>query len=198
VTFSPAIFLSTASLFVGRLVAEVRRIEPVFVELLNELVRKIELERLELELAARLDLLERADLVGVVALVEDEPALVRADDDEVVLPALREAADGDLLAALERLGEQRVRAIAALVGPEEVRLLDVEEVDRVRRDELLKLDHPGAGGLHRLELLVRELHVLVARVLVAASGLGPIDDDVVDRAEELLLQLRFRSIRGLT
>jgi hypothetical protein len=45
------------------------------IELRDELVREIELDVLELERAAGLDVIERADLVGVVALVEDQAFL---------------------------------------------------------------------------------------------------------------------------
>ena len=160
----------------------------VLIELLDQLVRELELDRLELEGAAGLDVVERADLVGVVTLVEDQALLVRADDDEVVLAALREATDRESVRLLERLGEEPVGAVAALVRTEEVRLLDVEKVDRVGRHELDELEGVGARGLHGLELLVGELHVLIARVLEAADRVGALDDDVVDRAEQLLLQ----------
>src|SRR5690606_24906963 len=99
-----------------------------------------------------------------------------------------EATDGDALGPLERLGEEAVGALAALVGAEEVGLLDVEEVDGLGGDDLLELERARPRRLHRLELLVGELDVLIASVLVAADRVGALHDDVLDGAEELLLQ----------
>src|SRR5262249_22594413 len=118
---------------IGPFVAEAGGLELVALELLDELVGEVELDRLELERAARIDIIEGADLIGVVTLVKDEPLLVGPHEDEVVFPTLRKAAYGDTIGSLERLRKKPISAIAALVRSEEVRLLDVEEVDRVSR-----------------------------------------------------------------
>ena len=90
--------------------------------------------------------------------------------------------------SFERLAQQPVGALAALVGAEVVDLLEVDPVDLGERDELDDVD--GVGGLlvERLDLLGREDDVLALGELVALGHLVPLHDLVVLGADVLLLQ----------
>src|SRR5262249_54421841 len=152
------------------------------------LLRELELDWLELERAARLDVVERPHFVRVKAFVQQETLLVRPDEDQIVFAARREAPDRKASGALERLGKEPIRAVAAFVRPEVVGLLDVEEVDGARGHELEQLEAVRARRFERFPLLLGELDVLIARVLEAANRVRTLDDDVVDRTEKLLLE----------
>ena len=69
------------------------------------------------------------------------------------------------------LAQQAVGFVATLVWPEQARLLEVDGVDLLDRDELLDLDRAVTLLLERLELVLTHHDVLVARVLVAPHGL---------------------------
>ena len=81
-----------------------------------------------------------------------------------------------LLSDCHRVDEQRVRLLAALVGHEVVRLLEVERIDVVEVDELLDLDLVTALRLERLDLRRLDDHVLALRDLEAA--LDPVGGDL--------------------
>ena len=76
---------------------------------------------------------------------------------------------------------------AALVRAEVVSLVEVDRVDALQRHELGDVGAVRARLLHRLQLLGRELHVLVLGELVAAHELVPLDHHLVHGAERLLL-----------
>ncbi len=106
----------------------------------------------------------RSGLRRVEALVQNQPLLVRANEHEIVLTALREAAHGDAFGTIERFGEKAISALAALVGAEELRLFDVEEVDLVSagtNSTSSRVSVRAASKCH--EFLFGELHVLIAR-----------------------------------
>jgi hypothetical protein len=86
--------------------------------------------------------------------------------------------------------EQPVGALAALVGAEVIALVDPHRVDRHRGHELLDRDRAGGDRIERLELLVREHHVLALGVLVAFDRVVAIDDLVALGADVLLLEPR--------
>src|SRR5262249_15488409 len=103
--------------------------------------------------------MERADLVRVVEGVEDEPVLVWPDEDEVLLPVMRELGDADLPGFAHGDGEEMIRLLAVAVGSE---VMDVAEVDRVdlgERHELLDFDRAIRFRLERLQLLLAEADV---------------------------------------
>ena len=90
----------------------------------------------------------------------------------------------------QRLREQRIGLRAALVGREVVRLVEVDRVDALDRDELGDLDHVGARLLQRLQLLGREDDVLVLGELVALDRVLARHDDAFLGADVLLLEAR--------
>ena len=94
----------------------------------------------------------RAHLVGVVQLLHHEHAVERAQEHEVLLAARRVLSERGAAGLLERSGEQAIRAVAALVGPEVVDLLEVLAVDLGERHELDDVDRAGRLLLERLEL----------------------------------------------
>ena len=85
---------------------------------------------------AEVDLVDGADLVRVVELLHHQPVAERAEDDEVLLAARGVLRQRPASGLLQRLRQQRVGAIAALVGAEVVRLGEVDRIDLRRRDEL--------------------------------------------------------------
>jgi hypothetical protein len=89
-----------------------------------------------------------------------------------------------------RVRQELVGAIAALVGPNVIGLLDVDEVDRIGGDELDDVDAIGALGLEFLQLFFAELDVLVLLVLVALHDVGSLNHLVVERTDQLLLDAR--------
>ena len=95
-----------------------------------------------------------------------------------------------LLGVLERLREEAIRAIAALVGAEVVDLLDVLAVDRGERDELDDVDHTRRLLLQRLQLFGAEDDVLILGELVALDGVIAADRVAVLGADVLLLEPR--------
>src|SRR5262249_31323154 len=83
-----------------------------------------------------------------------------------------------------------VRLVAALVGTEVLRRLEVDRIDRFERHELVDVDARAGRGLERAQLLVGEADVLALLDLVAADELAPLDDPLVARAPDLLLDAR--------
>ena len=122
--------------------------------------------------------------------MQHQPAPHRADQHQLLLPARLVPPDGHAPHREHRLAQQPVRLLAALVRPEELRLLEVDRVHLLDRDELLDLDRLVALGLERLQLVLAQHHVLVARVLVAAHGLVPLHHFTAGRAHVLLLEAR--------
>src|SRR5256885_13239365 len=67
-----------------------------------------------------------------------------------------ELRDGDLLGLGHRVGEQAVRLLAALVGAEGVRLLEVDPIHLRERHELEDVDH--LRGLDRQSTRLNSSH----------------------------------------
>src|SRR3989441_493302 len=110
--------------------------------------------------------------------------------DEVLLAARRVLPDGYALRLLERFRQQAIGAVAALVGAEEIRLLDVFPVHLLPGHELRDLDRVGGLLFEGLQLLRLEDHVLPLRELVALYHLVLFDLVAVLGADVLLLQTR--------
>ncbi|MFT3917466.1 MAG: hypothetical protein QM704_26290 [Anaeromyxobacteraceae bacterium] len=157
--------------------------------LLDELQRELDLLVLHLRVVD-LDLVERADLVGVVELLQEQPAGPGADEGEVLLAAGGVARDRGLAALLEREREELVGLAAALVRAEVVGLLEVDRVDLGGGHELGDVDRLGRDLVERLQLLAREGDVAVLRELVALHHLVAFDLLAVLRARVVLLQAR--------
>ena len=67
-----------------------------------------------------------------------------------------------------------------------MRVLEVNRVDLVERDELLDLDRAVGLGLEGAELLVGEGHEAILLELIALDDLAPLHHPLVTRAVELL------------
>ena len=157
-------------------------------ELLDQLLGECELAGAELHLVAELDVLEARHLVGVVHAVQHEAASERSDQNELLAAARPMAAHRHAPHREHRLVQQPVRLRAALVGPEQLRLLEVDRIHLVDRHELLDLDRLVAPGLERLQLLVGQDHVLIPRILVAAHRGAALDRLAALGAHVLLLE----------
>jgi len=130
---------------------------------------------------------EGADLVRVVELLHREAALDGAHDDEVALAARGVLRERPAAGLFERFAQELVGAVAAFVGREVERFLEVDRIDRFARHELADLDRLRRLLFHRLQLVLGEEDVLAARELVSLDDLGAVDGPLVFRAEELLL-----------
>jgi hypothetical protein len=118
--------------------------------------------------------------------VEDQAAVLRPDEDDVLLAVVRELGDGTLLAVAHRLGKEMVRALGALVRAEVVRVFEVDGIDTRQRHERPDLDRAVGLGLERVELLLGERDRAAVLALVALHDLGARDHLLVVRAVELL------------
>ena len=117
------------------------------------------------------------ELIGVVQLFHDQHAVGGgAHQHEVLLAAGGILSQRRAAGLLQRLGQQVIGALAALVGAEEVGLVEVDAVDLVERHELGDIN--GVGGLlvEGLELLGGEHDVLPLGELVALGDLVLLDD----------------------
>ena len=95
----------------------------------------------------------REHLVGVAHRLEHEHAVDRADRDERLLRPHHEAADRDLALLLHDVDEQAIGLLGALVGDQEVRVLEVHGIDLGEVDEVLDLDLAARLGRERGELV---------------------------------------------
>jgi len=164
------------------------RLELVARELLDQPLRQAHLAFLERGRFALADLAEIPHLVGEVHRVQHQPALRWAHEDEALFPAHDILGEGDALHLRHRVGQEPVRLLAALVGAQVVRLLEVDRVHGGERHELGDVDDLGGLALERLDLLVREADVLVLGELVPLHDLAPVHHLVVHRAEHLLAE----------
>ena len=112
--------------------------------LLDQLRREVELRLLHLGFGDR-DLGDIPDLIGVAQLFHHEPAVHRADHDQILLAARRVLSNRDAFCFLERLGEELVRPFAALVRPEIVSAVEPDTVDLFGRQEFHDIDRTGSS-----------------------------------------------------
>jgi hypothetical protein len=97
--------------------------------------------------------------------------------------------DGDAARLTERLGQQPVGLVAALVGSEVVAGLDLDEIQiRARHAGLDRHRFVGPRELEIFQLGLGERHVLAAGVLVALDHVGSVDDISRDCIHVLLLE----------
>src|SRR5713101_2066009 len=162
-------------------------VELVRGRLLDQLLGQRELGRLYGHLRNR-DVFRAPDLVGVVQLLHRQHTVHRTDQHQVLLAPGGILAHGRAPGFLERLGEERVGPLAALVRIELIGPVEVDPVHLRERHELSDVD--GFGGLlvQGLELLWREEHVLALGELVALGHVVPLDDLVVLGTDVLLLE----------
>ena len=93
-----------------------------------------------------------------------------------MLPAAQdERSHGKLLRLLQRIAQQRVDALAVLVGHEVVGRLEVVRRDRVAVDEGRDVDSPRGFHVRATEVLVREHHVFTFLILVPLHDVVPVD-----------------------
>src|SRR6202049_5114060 len=157
--------------------------------LIDELLRELQFRRLHVRLR---DLyFARATYIGrVVQLLHGEHVADRTQDHDVALAACGPVADATTPRLLERFGEQCVGLGGALVGSEVVGLVVVNRIDRLDGHELGDLHRVRADFFQCLDLLGRELHVLILGELVALHHLLAFHDHAFLLAYVLLLQAR--------
>src|SRR4029077_5801615 len=97
--------------------------------------------------------------------------ITKAEGGEALLLAERELCDGDPAGVLEGLGEQPVGLDAGRFGRQVVRLLEIDGIDLIERNEGDDVHGPDAVGGDPLELLVAEDDVPVLLVLVTLDDL---------------------------
>ncbi len=98
-----------------------------------------------------------------------------------------EFGDGDELALLQRLGEERIGTAAGFFGNHVIRRLEVHRIDLARLHEFEDLHRLGGLRLDLLDLLRIDDDVFVFAVLVALDDIATVEDLVVRRTNELLL-----------
>ena len=158
--------------------------------LLHQLLRELELFRLEGRLLGQWDLGEGPHLLGVTELLHHQAILGRPQHHQVLLAARGVLGETGHAGAPHGGGQQCIGALCSLVGPQVVGPVVVNGVHLGDRHELGERDRSARGLLQRLELLGREEHVLVLRVLVALCDIVPLDGLVVLGAHVLLLERR--------
>jgi hypothetical protein len=157
--------------------------------LFDELLGQRELRRLDVAVGNR-DLGRGPNLVGVVELLHDENAVERPEENQVLLAAGRILSERGASGILERRGEQTICAVASLVGPQVVDLIEILAIHFRQRDELHDVDHAGRFFLQRFYLLGAQHHVLILRELVALDGVVARHHLIVLRTGVLLFQSR--------
>src|SRR5690606_5239188 len=110
--------------------------------------------------------------------------------DEVLRAARRVARQRGQPGLAQRRRQQPVRAVAALVRPDVVDLVQVDPLDLLEGHEFDDVHGPFALRLQRLQLLVRERDVLPPGELVALHHVLALDLLAVLRADVLLPQAR--------
>src|SRR5579885_2336541 len=109
----------------------------------------------------------------------------------MLLPPHREPCERHLPGIVHRAGKEAIGARGGRLASEQVRIVEIHGIDLIDGNELTDLDGVVAAGLKLLYLLVGKGHVAALFDLVAADQLAAIDDRVVDRAIDLLLNAAF-------
>src|SRR5258708_7374968 len=152
----------------------------------NELVRNLDFSvfNLHIRSAERLDL---TNFLRVVHGVQHHSTLMRAEENSVFAVVHGEFGDGDILALLQRLGEQRIRAASGFFGNHVIRRLEVHGIHFARLHEFEDLHRLRGLRLDLLDFLRLDDDVFVLAILVALDDIAALEDLVVRRANELLL-----------
>ena len=116
------------------------------------------------------------DLLLITQRVQYDDLVDRHQRRDVLPAAQDERSHGKLLRLLQRFAQQRVDALAVLVGHEEVGRVEVVRRDRVASDEGLDVDSPRGFHVRATEVLVREHHVFTFLILVPLHDVVPVDD----------------------
>jgi hypothetical protein len=135
-------------------------------ERVDQLLRHLELLLRDACLLG-LDLVDRADLVGEIHLLERDHAVAHAQAAEVLLVAHHVLRDRGQARVLHRPEQERVDLVAAVGRAEVVRPFEDDRVDLVVGNEVADVDRLEALGVRRrrLEVLVGQVDVLALRVL---------------------------------
>ena len=143
------------------------------------------------------DLLARADVLGVIEGLQREPVAERADEAEVLLAPEHELADRRDVRLLHRAQQEHVRPALglALARREVVGAVEVDRVDVVERDEARDVDRLRAREGDGLEVRLLHEDELALGELPALDELVGLHVALVDRAPPLLLDRR-PALRG--
>ncbi len=124
---------------------------------LDELQGEIELALARLLGRRELELAHAAHLVREAHELEEDRVAVGLDAGEVLPRADDELRDAHLAGLAERLAQERVGALAAFLGLEVARPLEVLGVDLLGLDEVLDVDRRAPRDVRLLEVLLGEL-----------------------------------------
>ncbi len=175
---------------VADLVLVTRRVKRLHRNLIDQLQCELELLVLHFDLAD-VDVGGRTHLVGIMKLLHHE-TVVRgwSHHHDELLPARRVFADRNPAARVHRLGQQHVRLVAALVGPEVIDLVVVDGVHLGNGHEFRDLDRLARLLFELLELFGRKHDVAILREFVTLHHVVTFDDRVLLDADVLLLEAR--------
>ena len=123
----------------------------------------------------------------VIHRVQHESAFVRAQKHGVLAVVHGEFGDPDILAFFQRLGEQRIRTTAGFLRHHVIRGVKVNRVNFRRFHELEDLHVLRGLGLDLLDLLGLDDDVFVFAILIALDDLAALENFVIERTNELLL-----------
>ena len=115
------------------------------------------------------------DLLLIAQRVQHDDLVDRHQRRDVLSAAQHERRHGKLLRLLQRFAQQRVDALAVLVGHEEVGRVEVVRRDRVAIDEGLDVDGPRRFDIGASEVLVREHHVFALLIFISFDDVVPVD-----------------------
>ena len=135
----------------------------------------------------RSETFDLANFLLVVHGMQHHSAFVGTQKHRVLAVVHGELCNGDELALLKRLGQQRIRAAASFLGHHVIGGLEVNRIDFTRFHELEDFHCLGCFGFNFLDLFGLDDHVFILPVLVALHDFAAIQNLIVERANELLL-----------
>ena len=168
------------------------RLEGLAGDLIDQLVGQLQLGVAHLGHVGHRHLGDVPHLVGVQQLLHHQAVAAggRTDHHQVLLAPGGVAGQRRPPALAHHLGQQVVRLLPALLRRHVIRLVEVDRVHLVQRDELGDVHRLAGPFLQGLQLVGREHHVLVLGELVALHHVLARDDHFLARAQVLLLQPR--------
>jgi hypothetical protein len=156
------------------LVDEAGRVVGLGRDLLYQLLRELQLGRSHRG-QVDVEIVERTHLVGIEQLLQHHAALRGADLHHVLLGAERPLGERAAARVLHRPQQQAVRLRAALVGRQEVRLVEIDRIDRPLGDEFDDVYRLPRRLGKRLQLLRGEENEAALLEFVAFDHLRALD-----------------------
>ena len=166
------------------------RIKAFSRQLLDQLIRQPLFGLAVRNVVSQLHVLVVPHLVLVVHMVQDQPLPVGPQQPQLHLAAGPIATHRNLAGATHGLRQEPKSLLATLVGAQVLAPVDVHEVDRCLRYELHDVQGLEPFGLQCRHLVGAELDELVLRDLETLDDVLALDELVVHRALQLLLERR--------